>query len=111
MPPDVSLSEQSTPWREWALDISDRWIRFVPIAEEGRIVFELAVSAERSPGHLVGVVSKQGLEHVKRWQAENPYWEIDYSCESVAGKGGVEYITTSLYFDVSGNQLPGDPRI
>lgn len=33
------------------------------------------------------------------------------SRESVAGKGGVEYVTTSLYFDTSGNQLSGDPRL
>lgn len=73
---------QKTPWKEWALDVSCGEPCFVPVAEDGRVVFGMSVLTDRSPGHLIGVVSQEGVEHAEQWKEANPNWILDYSCVS-----------------------------
>lgn len=73
---------KKTPWKEWALDVTFRTHSFAPVTTDGQVVFGLAVLADRSPGHLVGVVSQYGDGHAETWKEQNPNWLLDYSCVS-----------------------------
>jgi hypothetical protein len=86
-------------------------------AVEQTFVFDLqtvTIGSTNAGGQLKTGKSGGGWTDVtaERWVLVGETSETTLlSRESVAGKGGTEYITTSLYFDADGNVLSGDPRI
>lgn len=67
-----------TIWPEWVLDVSTERPCFVPVNGD-EVCWELSVAAQRSPGILVGLVSRHGVEHAQAWADDNLDWATRFA--------------------------------